>query len=638
MNKELAACGSINNSFSTYAVKIASLLLGVYYVYLSGPNFLGSPNVGMRRGIFLLLVSVLVLLKYPSKSKFGIATDYILIIASVATFGYWTVNFNEYINRIGLFYLPDLIFGIVAIVISLEITRRALGKVLSLISLVFLLYGFFGNRLPGLFGHRGFSAHAIVRQIYSLDGIFGTLLYTISAYVLMFVIFGSVLSRFGAGEFFVEFPYALTCTMKAGPAKAAVLASTFFGMLSGSVIANVIGTGTFTIPLMKRAGYKAHVAGAIEPAASVGGMFMPPIMGAAVFIMAELIGVPYSRIMIVSLAPALLYFFSVAVMAHLQADKDNIPVLSKEERTDPWLIFKKGYFLLIPIVVLVVLILKGRSPAVSAYYSLAVLILVDSIKRFIVNKEQKIQEIIKGIVNDLYLSITDAIDNVLSVASCVGSVGIIMAIVFQTGLGFTFTSNIIKLTGGMSIIGILLAFVAAFILGMGMTVTTSYILLAVLVVPALVRLGIPPIAAHLAMFWFSQTSNVTPPVCVAAFAGATIAKSDPYVTGITALKYSYMLFFLPFTFAYTPMLMLDGFNMSVIITWCFALISTIAIGSSLIGFLITELKTIKRVLLMVVGLGLICGNYIVGTISFVIFLIIFFLLYKEKKYSLLSQN
>lgn len=633
MNKELETGDCLTKRISTRIVAVASVLLGVYYVYLSGPNFLGSPDVGMRRGVFLLLVSIIVLLKYPSKYKAGTVVDYILVISSVATFGYWTVNFQDYINRIGLYHVPDLIFGIAAIVISLEITRRALGKVLPLISIIFLIYGFFGDRLPGMFGHRGFSPHILVRQIFSLDGIFGVLLYTISAYVLLFVVFGSVLNRFGAGEFFVELPYALTCTMKAGPAKAAVLASTFFGMLSGSVIANVIGTGTFTIPLMKRAGYKPHVAGAIEPAASIGGMFMPPVMGAAVFIMAELTQVPYSRIMIVALVPALLYFFSVSLMAHLQADKDSIPVIPKEERSNPWLIFKKGFFLLIPIVVLVVLILRGRSPSNSAYYALVVLILVDTIKRFIIKGDKNFKQIIKEIIKDLYLSIVDAMSNALSIASCVGSVGIIMAVVFQTGIGFTFTSNIVKLTGGIPILGIILAFIAAYVLGMGMTVTTSYILLAVLVAPGLARLGIPPLAAHLALFWFSQTSNITPPVCVAAFAGASIAKSDPYTTGFTALKYSIMLFFLPFTFVYSPMLMLDGFNMSVLITWLFAFFSIIAIGASSIGFFVIKLRAFRRVLLLVIGIGLICGNYIIGTISLIIFTIILYVLYKEKSLS-----
>lgn len=615
------------SGFNLMVCIVCCLTFSSFYVYVAGPSFFGTPGIGVRRGLFMLLTSIIIFLKYPASSKSpqdrASLLDWVWILASVFTFGYWVVNFDTLVQSSGNFNQTTMIFGILAIIISLEITRRAMGIILPIIASVFLLYAFLGQNLAGPIAHPGFPSHIIINQIFSQSGIFGIVLYTTTAYVVLFVVFGALLNKFGAGEFFVEFPYALTCGMKAGPAKAAVVASGLFGMISGSATANTTATGAFTIPLMKRAGYKPHVAGAIEPAASTGGMFMPPVMGAGVFIMAELIQMPYVKIMSRALVPALIYFFTVGLMAHFQAGLDEIPVVPKNERPNPLPILKKGWYYLLPIVLLIALIFMNYSPARAVYIALLVIIAINIVLRITNSEGDSVASILKNTIKDLCKGLIEGAENAIPVASVVGVVGILISVIMQTGLGFVFTSRIIEITNGILPVAILLTFFAAYLLGMGMIVTSAYLLLAVLIAPALQRMGVDPMAAHFLIFWYSQTSNISPPVCMAAFAGAAIANADPYRTGFTALKYSAMIIIVPLLFIYSPILMPDGFNLSVLKIWISASIGVVPFCASMIGYFVIRTSIIERGLLFLSGTLLFIPNFVLSLIGITILIIIF---------------
>jgi TRAP transporter 4TM/12TM fusion protein len=367
-------------------------------------------------------------------------------------------------------------------------------------------------------------------------------------------------------------------------------------MISGSATANTVATGTFTIPLMLRAGYKPHVAGAIEPAASTGGMFMPPIMGAGVFIMAEMIRVPYTHIMVVALAPALLYFFSVAAIAHFEAVREGLPVLPRSERERPLLILRQGWHYLIPILFVIAMMLDGMSPSRAVFFTILLFVAIAVVARLLTRPAGvSVAAVLKGCVRDLLLGLEEGALNALVVSAIVGTVGLILGVVFLTGLGFIFTTSVMQFTYGLMPMGILLALIASYVLGMGMTVTSAYILMAILIAPGLEALGMSALAAHMIVFWYSQSSNVSPPVCMAAFASASIAKSDPMRTGFTALKFSAFLFVIPVLFVYTPILMPEGLTVAAAHVMATSFVAVIVAAAAFSGFLITRTGLVERI-------------------------------------------
>lgn len=605
-----------------------TILFSLFYLYVAAPPILGTPGVGLKRGAFMLFILTMVFMIYPARKKSPhnrlSIVDLGLILLSCLSFGYFILYHDSMVQRTGNPTMMDIYMGALAVLLSLEATRRVMGWILPLIAVIFLLYGNLGNYMPANLSHGGFSWQQLAAEMFTQNAIFGIVLETTATYVVLFVIFGSLLNAFGAGEFFVKFPYALTAGFRGGPAKSSVLASGMMGMISGSATANTVATGTFTIPLMKKAGYKPHVAGAIEPAASIGGMFMPPIMGAGVFIMAEMIQVPYVEIMLVSIVPALLYFFSVATMAHFEAAKQDIKIVPKSERDNPWALLKEGWFYLTPIAIVVILMITGTTPSRAVFWTIVILIIISVAARFL-NKDKQMsnKEVLKNSAKDFILGLEDGAVNCLVIGSAVGTVGIILGVVFLTGLGFIFASSIMDLTFGYVPLAIFLAFIVSYILGMGMTVTSAYILMAVLVAPALQTMGVTALAAHLLVFWYSQTSNISPPVSMAAFAGAAIAKSDPIKTGFTALKFAIFLLIIPLSFVYTPILMPDGLNFEAIKTMVTNFIAVIPMGAALIGFFLRRLKVIERILLFISAILLIVPVLTLEVIGLAILLTIY---------------
>nr|WP_240457715.1 TRAP transporter fused permease subunit [Halomonas socia] len=549
--------------------------------------------------------------------------DLVLIIMSVVSFGYFITDYQNLVHRVGFYTDMDFFMALLATIVCFEATRRVMGWMLPIVGCLFLLYAVYGDLLPHSISHRGYPWPRVLTAMFSQEGMFGMVLEVTAAYVLLFVIFGAMMNRFGAGEFFIRLPFALTAGYRGGPAKASVLGSGMMGMISGSATANTVATGTFTIPLMIKAGYPRHVAGAIEPAASTGGMFMPPIMGAAVFIMAEIIRMPYTQIMIVAFVPAILYFLSVAAMAHFEALRDNIPIIPRSERESPWVIFREGWFYLLPIVAVIYLMLSGMSPARSVFFTLIFLILIGSAAR-VLKKPSEIsyKSVAISIVRDLIGGLEDGARNALGISAIVGVVGIILGVVFLTGLGFIFTTSIMQFTFGLIPLGILLGLVASYILGMGMTVTSAYILMAILVAPGLEALGISALAAHMIVFWYSQSSNISPPVCMAAFAGASIAKSDPIKTGFTALRFSVFLFIIPVLFVYTPILMPDGFNAEVAHVMASSFIAVITAAAALSRYFIRRTTLLEIFLLITASCLLLFPQILVSFTGFLVVIVV----------------
>ena len=515
-----------------------------------------------HRGVYIAITYVLVLLLYRSPGLWGRLWDYLLMAAALGSVGYWVLNFEEINYRVGLETQVDQAVAVVGVLVGIEIARRVVGVIFVLLGGLMLLYGVYGEYAPELISHAGDSFPALCVSIfYKSDGVFGIMANVLATYIILFVLFGAFLEKSGAQRFFIDFPLAAVGHRVGGPAKVAVIASGLFGSISGSAIANTVSTGAFTIPMMKKAGFRPHVAGAIEPAASIGGMFMPPIMGAGGFIMAEMTGVPYSHIMLVAIFPALIYFFSVFVMVHYEAKMYGI----KGERSkDSALgILKREWYYILPLVVITVLMLAGYSPGYSAVVGLISTIAVSWLQPETRIGPRRFVEAARA-----------GAESSLRIGATVGVIGIIIGVLTYSGLVLTFADIVIELADGRLFLTILLIALASLVLGMGVPVTAAYLITAVVAVPALTALGVNEIAAHMIVYWLSQDSNITPPVCIAAFAGATIAKANMWKTAFTAFKFAKFLYLAPFLFGYVPAFSLQGSASDIIVAFVLIAIGT----------------------------------------------------------------
>ena len=542
---------------------ILSLALVVFYSYSA---VLDPAATQFHRGIYIVITYVLVFLLYRSKGTLGRTVDYLLIAASVVCIGYWMSNFEAINYRVGAETELDQWIAMAGVLLGIELARRVVGNVFVVLGTVMLLYGVYGDYAPELISHAGDTFPELCTSIfYKSDGVFGIMANVLATYVILFVLFGAFLEASGAQRFFVDLPLAAVGHRIGGPAKVAVIASGLFGSISGSAIANTVSTGTFTIPMMKKAGFKPHVAGAIEPAASIGGMFMPPIMGAGGFIMAELTGEPYSTIMLVAIFPALMYFFSVYVMVHYEAKRHAIR--GERSKTSARSIFRRGWYYILPLAVITVLMLMGYSPGYSAILGLVTCIAVSWVR-----EDTRI-----GPRRFLDAARTGT-ENSLKIGATVGVIGIIIGVLTYSGLVLTFADIVIALADGKLWLTIALVALASLILGMGVPVTAAYLITAVVAVPPLTEFGVNPIAAHMIVYWLSQDSNITPPVCITAFAGAAIAKANMWKTAFTALKFAKFLYLAPFVFGYVPAFSLDGsvsdiaivFVLTIVGTWAYS--------------------------------------------------------------------
>lgn len=474
-------------------------------------------------------------------------SDILFACAAGGAVFYWISQFEALNYRAGAENELDGLISVAGILLSMEVCRRVLGWSMTLIGAGMLAFAYFGPHLPEILAHRGFGIERMATSLFlTTNGVFGVMANVLATYVILFIFFGAFLQKSGAGRFFIDLPLSLAGKSTGGPAKVAVMASALFGSVSGSAIANTVSTGAFTIPLMKRAGFKPHVAGAIEPAASIGGMFLPPIMGAGGFLMAELTGLPYSYIMMISVGPALLYFFSVFCMIHFEAAKLGLKGINEE--LPPWrAVLKSDWYFAIPLVLMTILMIMGRSPGFSAFWSTISCIVISWVK-----KETRMGP------KEIWEAILTGARNTLIIGATVGVIGVIVGIISLTGMGLKFSDIIITMAGDSLILALILITLASLVLGMGVPVTAAYLIVAVLAVPALGNFGVPVVCAHMIVYWLSQDSNITPPVCVAAYAGAAIAGADPWKTGWTSFKFAKLLYVMPVLFAFTPSILFQG--------------------------------------------------------------------------------
>jgi TRAP transporter 4TM/12TM fusion protein len=554
---------------------LLSLFLVLFYSYSA---VLEPAATQYHRGIYVIVTYVLVFLLYQSKTRLGRLIDYLLIILSIVTIGYWIMNFETINYRAGAETTLDKSIAIVGVLIGVELARRVVGSVFVIIGGVMLLYGVYGEYAPELISHAGDTFPDLCTSIfYKSDGVFGIMANVLATYIVLFVIFGAFLEKSGAQRFFIDYPLAAVGHKIGGPGKVSVIASGLFGSISGSAIANTVSTGAFTIPMMKKAGFKPHVAGAIEPAASIGGMFMPPIMGAGGFIMAELTGVPYSQIMLVAVFPALMYFFSVFVMVHYEAKKHNI--VGERSKVSAMAILRREWFYVLPLVAITIFMLTGYSPGYSAILGVLTCIAVSWVR-----VDTRI-----GLKGFLEASRAGA-ESSLKIGATVGVIGIIIGVLTYSGLVLTFADIVIELADGRLFLTILLIALASLVLGMGVPVTAAYLITAVVAVPALTHLGVNEIAAHMIVYWLSQDSNITPPVCIAAFAGATIAKANMWKTAFTAFKFAKFLYLGPFLFGYVPGFTLNGSSTDILVAFVLIFFGTWAYSWLLSGIWLNWFK------------------------------------------------
>ncbi len=556
------------NRAEQWAFDALALVLVLFYAYSA---VLDPAATQYHRGVYVLITYVFVFLLYRSAHRFGRVLDYLLMAASVICIGYWILNFEAINYRAGAETELDQWIAMVAVLLGIELARRVVGTVFIVIGAVMLIYGVYGDYAPEIISHAGDTFPELCTSIfYRSDGVFGIMANVLATYIILFVIFGAFLEASGAQRFFIDLPLAAVGHRIGGPAKVSVIASGLFGSISGSAIANTVSTGNFTIPMMKKAGFRPHVAGGIEPAASIGGMFMPPIMGAGGFIIAELTGLPYSTIMLVAIFPALMYFFSVFVMVHYEAKRHGIR--GERSETSALGLLKREWFYVLPLVVITMLMLAGYSPGYSAILGIVACIAVSWVR-----KDTRI-----GAKRFVVASRAGA-ENSLKIGATVGVIGIIIGVLTYSGLVLTFADIVIALADGKLWLTILLIALASLIMGMGVPVTAAYLITAVVAVPALTALGVHPLAAHMIVYWLSQDSNITPPVCIAAFAGATIAKANMWKTAFTAFKFAKFLYLAPFIFGYVPAFTLNGSPTDIAVAFVLIIIGTWAYSWLLSG-------------------------------------------------------
>jgi len=516
----------------------------------------------------------------------------ILLVVSVIVMGYHVWFHEDVANRFGELTGPEMILGIAAIIVLLEATRRSIGWAIVILAAIFLLYAYFGYLLPGAAGHRGYSVERIVSQLYlGGGGIFGTPLGVSATFVILIVLFGALLEHSGASKTLMDIATGLTGRMRGGPAKAAVVGSSLMGMISGTAVANVLTTGTISIPLMRRNGYTARSAGAVEAVASTGGQLMPPVMGAAAFLMSDMTSIPYFEIAAAALLPAVIYYVVLFSVVHLEALKRDIPVLQLDDLPSPINALVTGGYLLLSMVVFVWLLFDGYSVMYASFWAIVATFVLSFIKRQTWMTPRKLLQAAKS-----------ACKAIVPVATACAAAGIIIGVITMTGLGLKFSSLVVTLSGGNLVAALVMTMIASLVLGMGLPTAAAYILVATLVAPALVELGVNLLAAHLFVFYSAMLSSITPPVALAAYAAAGIAGGNPFGIAVQACRFGIAAFIVPYLFAYNPALIgVDASWVEIIMAAITAMVGGVSLAGAAQGWLIGPMNWLERIGFLVVA-------------------------------------
>ncbi len=561
--------------FGSWVLYIVGAVCSLFHLYC----LLISPiDPWYFRGMHIVFLAFMCFLLYPGwegARKKVHPVDYILILMVIIPFIYMVINFDEWIYRVGVVPTTwDTIISLMFIIAMLEMTRRTTGTALMIIAIIFILYGYFGRYLPGLFYHKGYSWPRIFTYLFSLDGILGLPIFVSAAYVYIFVIFGAFLRSSGVGAYFIQFANSIVGWARGGPAKVAIISSSLFGTVSGSSAANVVGTGSFTIPMMKSMGYKAHFAGAVEAVASTGGQIMPPVMGAGAFLMAEILGIPYVKVLVAAILPAAMYYLAVYFMVDFEAAKTGLVGLPKDQLPSKKETLKRIY-MFAPLGVLVYYIAIAMASIIKAgTLAVAACVIVSW-----TSKETRMG--LKKIIDSLANGAKGAIE----MAGTCAAAGIVIGIISQTGIGLKFATILLDFSKGILPLALFLSMVVAIVLGMGMPTTAAYAICAAVITTGLTKLGAIPIAAHLFVFYFACISAITPPVALAAYAGAAIAKAHPNKVGFTAMKLGIAAFIAPYMFIFNPAMLLIGSPLEIIEVAVTSLLGTFALACGMQGWL-----------------------------------------------------
>ena len=588
------------DALRTRLIGALALALGLFHLANVSGLLVLSTMVVRAVHLTVMLGLIFLLAGDPAKSGRQRGRPWVigvLFLAAMGTGIYLLARWEDIAFSGGATTTTDIVVGVLIILLVVEAARRATGNFLAVITAVFLVYPVVSPYLPGVLYGRGVRLESVISFLsLSGQGIYGIPIGVASTYIILFTIFGAFLSEFGAGGFFFRFSDVLTRGMTAASAKTAVIFSTLLGMISGSAAGNVAVTGSFTIPVMKREGYRPYQAGAIEAVVSTGGQIMPPVMGAAAFIMAEIVGTPYVNIMKAGLMPALLFFVSTLMVVHLQALKSGIRSDTEpadDERLSKTLI--GGVPFVVPFIALVAMMIAGYSPVKASFYAIAMLLGLHLVWTRTISAEffRKIGRAVIG-----------GVRSAVPISAACAAAGIISGILSVTGLGSKLSIFIISMSGGVPVIGLLLTMVAAIILGMGLPTTAAYLILATVVAPALAQMGVPLLTAHMFVFFFGCVSTITPPVALASYVAAGVADADVNRVGWTAFRYGLVCYLLPFAFFFGPALLADGTFLTIGFTAVTGVAGVFFLAAAIVGYLRGDLSAVERAWIAIAGVGL----------------------------------
>lgn len=556
----------------------------------------GQFSVMVQRGGPLMLTLVCIFLLYPLRARsegrwlgrFATVVDWVLVFAAIASVGYVIVLHEELAGRMGITTMWDVVAAVAGLTCLLEATRRTTGNALVLISAIFIVYAFVGPYMPDALYHEGFGVQRLARaQWTNLTGVFGTILSAMVTVIFVFILLAEFLRITKAGDYVINLALAFTGRLKGGPALSSIVSSMLFGMVSGSPVANVMGVGTFTIPMMLRSGFQAKVAAGIEAASSAGGYLMPPVMGAAAFIMAELTGIPYLQIALVALIPSILYYSTLFVGVYLYSDKLGARATPRSELPSARQVFKEGLHTFLVVPVLIGSLVAGYTPGRACIFALATLLLLCGIR-----PSTRVR------LSQLVQALRDGAQSTLGITAACAAMGIIIGCIDLTGLGTNISLTIELLAGRSLFLCLVLVALASVVIGMGVAPVATYVMLVVILGPVLGTLGLPVLVAHFFILYYSTYAVITPPVALAAYAAAGIAKSDPFQTGVEAFKLGLSGFLMPFLFVYYPGLLLQGSAWDIVAATVLTMAVLWPLNVVLFGHLFGPVSKTHRIVLL----------------------------------------
>lgn len=600
--------------FMAIIISAIAITFSLFQLYTA---MFGVLDAHLQRAIHLSFGMALIYLLYPTRRSWSREKlhpfDLLLAILGAAAPLYIIFMYDQLVLRAGTVTPTDMAVGLIGVLLVIEGARRVVGIPMVIVVIAFLGYAFAGPYAPGILAHRGLSVDEVVGHLFfTTEGVFGIPLGVSSTFIFLFILFGAYLETTGLGKFFIDIANAIAGWASGGPAKVAVLSSGLMGTVSGSSVANVVGTGSFTIPMMKKLGYHKDFAGAVEAAASTGGQLMPPVMGAAAFLMAEFVGVPYIEVVKAATIPAILYFTGIWIGVHFEAKKNNLKGIPRDQLPKAAELFRERGHLAIPLIAIIYLLISGYTPMKAALWAIFLAIGASALR-----KSTRIKPM------DIVIGLEKGAKGVLGVLVACAAAGIIIGVVTKTGVGLKLASALLDLSGGYLLPTMFFTMITSLILGMGVPTTANYVITSTIAAPALEQMGIPVLAAHLFVFYFGIIADVTPPVALAAYAGSAISGGNALRTGVNASKLAIAAFLIPYIFVFSPtLLMINATAGTVLYATCTALIGMIGLGASMIGFFITKAGLIERILFFVGGILLVDPGSVTDLIGAVLLAIV----------------